>query len=693
MNGLDRQHLLDDLAHPDEEIRRLAVERTSELSGDEAVPSLVELLGDASWRVRKAAVERLIDRSDAVPAVRALVAALADGENSGRRNAALEALTRFGVAAVPVLLEASESEDVDVRKQVVDTLGAIAHSTAADRLIQLLADEDANVRAAAAEALGAVAALGVEGLLLSRVEEDEEPLVRLCALRSLAKLCASVPVSRLGGALSDSLLRPAAYAVLGAAGDPEAWDTLLKGLSAPARSSREAAMEAIVEVIRQAAPGEERELLERLRQCEDDFVSDALERLRDGPLTTRLVLVQFLGLLRRADCVVPLLEASADEALVELAMDALSVNGRLVEEVLQSGWQGLDESTRVRACQLLGRTTGPTGAVLLQSALRGTDPYVRSAAAQSLAERGATEALPALTAGLVQAASAASSEAMGDFEEAGAFENAIAALVERAGAAVANDVAVLLETYCEGAPSAFRLAVARLLGHFGTPLHVPRLELLLSDPSAEVRRAAVEAVARVAPARVDVLRCALADEEPRVRAGAAIALGSSGDAAVMADLAALAEDADSRVSGAALRSLADWALSEGSAMARERALVLLSIGITRGGMAALASLEALTRLGGSDAVELAFGALASPEPEVAEAAVVCIGRHGSRDELTRLLDCLGHAHWNVRARTVQVMQERRNVRAIPSILRRLDGERDEFVREASLAALHTLESQ
>jgi HEAT repeat protein len=261
MNGLDRQHLLDDLAHPDEEIRRLAVERTSELSGDEAVPLLVERLGDASWRVRKAAVERLIDRSDAVPAIRALVDALADGENSGRRNAALEALTRFGADAVPVLLEASESGDVDVRKQVVDTLGAIAHSSAADRLIQLLADEDANVRAAAAEALGAVAALGVEGLLLSRVEEDEEPLVRLCALRSLAKLRASVPVSRLGGALSDSLLRPAAYALLGAAGDPEAWDTLLKGLSAPARSSREAAMEAIVEVIRQAAPGEERELL------------------------------------------------------------------------------------------------------------------------------------------------------------------------------------------------------------------------------------------------------------------------------------------------------------------------------------------------------------------------------------------------------------------------------------------------
>jgi HEAT repeat protein len=693
MNALDRQHLLDDLAHPDEEIRRLAVERTSELPGDEAVPWLVEHLGDSSWRVRKAAVERLIDRNEAGPAVRALVAALADGENSGRRNAALEALTRFGSAAVPVLLEASEGGDVDVRKQVVDTLGAIGHSSAADRLTQLLTDADANVRAAAAEALGAVAALGVEGLLLGRVEQDAEPLVRLCALRSLAKLRASVPVSRLEGALCDSLLRPAVYAVLGATGDPEAWDTLLKGLEAGARSSREAAMEAIVEVISQATPREELELLERLRECEDDFLPDALERLREAPLTTRLVLVQFLGLLARADCVVPLLEASADDALAELAMDALCGNDSLVEGALEAAWQRLDESSRVRACNLLGRTTGSAGATLLHAALRAEDPYLRGAAARSLAERGATEALPALVAGLAQAAATALIDRADDFEEASALENAIATLVDSAGEALVGDVVVMLEAHFEGAPDAFRLAVARLLGHFGTAHDVPRIELLLSDPSAEVRRAAVEAVARVAPARVDVLRCALADEEPRVRAGAAIALGVSGDAAVMADLAVLADDRDSRVSGAALRAVAEWALVDGGDVARERALFLLSIGITRGGMAALASLEALTRLGGSDAVELAWGALMSPEPEVAEAAVVCIGRHGGRDALARLLDCLGHPHWNVRARTVQVMQERRHVRAIPSILRRLDGERDEFVREAALAALRTLESQ
>jgi hypothetical protein len=38
------------------------------------------------------------------------------------------------------------------------------------------------------------------------------------------------------------------------------------------------------------------------------------------------------------------------------------------------------------------------------------------------------------------------------------------------------------------------------------------------------------------------------------------------------------------------------------------------------------------------------------------------------------------------------MQERRHVHAIPAILRHLEAEQDEFVREAALAALRTLES-
>jgi HEAT repeat protein len=152
------------------------------------------------------------------------------------------------------------------------------------------------------------------------------------------------------------------------------------------------------------------------------------------------------------------------------------------------------------------------------------------------------------------------------------------------------------------------------------------------------------------------------------------------------------DDAEPRVGAAALRGLARWVEVADNEDARGRALLLLSVGLAHGGAAGLAALDALAGIGGEEAVTLARGALASPDSEIAEAAVACIGRHCGRAALLELLPSLGHSHWSVRARVAQVMEERRHVHAMPSLIRQLEEERDEFVRAAILTALATLES-
>ena len=694
MDHLERDTLFQDLGHADEEVRRLAVERLSLLPQAEAVPPLVESLGDPSWRVRKAAVERLTALEDPVGPVRALVPALADGENPGRRNAALEALTRFGAAAVPVLVDASHDTDVDVRKQAVDALAAIGAPAAAQRLAELLADVDPNVRAAAAEALGAIGARDAAALLASRACDDAEPLVRLSALRSLSRLEASLSVEQLGDALAHPLLRSSALLLLGWSDDRGAEETLLKGLASPSRSAREAAMEALVKRASLASPGEEELLGARLRAGVADapFLPDALRRLTDAPLTTRLVLVQFLGWLRRPECVIPLLEAARDEALAEVVLGALTGAGPEMEERIEGAWPTLSDATRLRAFALLGRTHGEIGDALLRRALGSPDPAQRAVAANSLAARGTTAALPALVTAL-RAATAEADETGDEGGGPGELEHAIRTLLEGADAALGDRVAALLEAQLDGAPEGFRLATARLLACIGRAEHQQRVELLLSDPSASVRRAAIEALAKVAPQQLELLRCALADESPQVRIGAAAALAASGDPGAVADLAGLLDDSEARVVVAALRALATWARAVGSEEAHGRALLLLSVGLAHGGSSGLAALDALGVIGGDDAVELAKDALGSSDPEIAESAIACVGAHGGRTALNGLLPCLAHAAWNVRARAAQVMQERRHVHAIPALIRQLDEERDEFVRAAILAALGTLESQ
>ena len=74
------------------------------------------------------------------------------------------------------------------------------------------------------------------------------------------------------------------------------------------------------------------------------------------------------------------------------------------------------------------------------------------------------------------------------------------------------------------------------------------------------------------------------------------------------------------------------------------------------------------------------------EVHVVERAV---GFHG--DELEILFPLVGHADWCVRGEVIQLLARAGDTRAVPSILRRLELEQDEFVREVILSVLMKLE--
>ena len=131
LDARDRASIVGDLESEDAELRRLAIERSRTLPWDEAIRLLVDRLGDASWRVRKAAVERLVACPDSACTAEALIGALGDGENPGRRNAAVEALVACGARVVPHLVAAMTDRDGDVRKLVVDALAGIRDERAA----------------------------------------------------------------------------------------------------------------------------------------------------------------------------------------------------------------------------------------------------------------------------------------------------------------------------------------------------------------------------------------------------------------------------------------------------------------------------------------------------------------------------------------------------------------------------------
>jgi HEAT repeat protein len=88
---------------------------------------------------------------------------------------------------------------------------------------------------------------------------------------------------------------------------------------------------------------------------------------------------------------------------------------------------------------------------------------------------------------------------------------------------------------------------------------------------------------------------------------------------------------------------------------------------------------------------VALSGLQSEEPEVAQAAVGCIGRHGDADALAELIPAVQHQSWAVRGEAIQTLGDRRVVRALPAILRRLETEQDSFVRDVIVRSLRRLE--
>ena len=692
----DRESIARDLRDGDEEVRRLAVERVDALPAEDAIRQLIECLGDSSWRVRKSAIERLVARSETTGVANALVGALGDGENPGRRNAAVDALIHFGGRSIPALLAERSSRDVDVRKLVVDALAGIADTRASEPLQEMLDDSDPNVRASAADALGAIGGQGVpEALIRKAIDTSEDQLVRFSAIHALNALEFPVRAGELGSVLSDPILGHAGLSLLGRAeGDEGGISILLKALGSGSRSSREASIRSLLRIVGHAGPEQSDSLVARIRAAalaSDLVVASAVARLPEADLSTKLVLIQFLGIVATPTAVIPILLAGRDEALVETSLSTLESLGDVAEQIIDAEWPNLDPEPRRDACVLFGGTTGTGSAARLLSALEDPSSETRSAAARAIGRRGLESGLAPL---VVRLAAASAEDDFEAEEELAAITDGLIALAApgpNTGTAVTARAIELLTACLYGASESVRLAVATVIGRIGRSEDSQIVSFLMKDASSSVRRASVEALARLEPGTAaEPLRLALADESPMVRIAAARALGASESIEVIDDLRRLADDEDSGVRATAVRSVVFRSSQSNTDQSRSEMLQVIEAALADETPVALAAVEALCEVGGV-AAKRAVGILERPESELVRAAIRCIGLHLDSGELHVLFPLIGHPDWSVRAEAIQTVADRHLIRAVPSILRRLDVEQDDFVRDVTLSALKRLE--
>src|SRR5262245_13210692 len=100
-NVLHRHIKMASSSDPDERAES-ARELKPFLQNPTASAILLEMLSDSDWRVRRAAVESILD-AHLPHIIPQILLALYDEENAGRRNAAIDILSRFGPDILPYL--------------------------------------------------------------------------------------------------------------------------------------------------------------------------------------------------------------------------------------------------------------------------------------------------------------------------------------------------------------------------------------------------------------------------------------------------------------------------------------------------------------------------------------------------------------------------------------------------------------
>jgi HEAT repeat protein len=648
---------------PEEEIRyRAAGELDAADAGEREL--LLTLLGDASWRVRSAAVERIVASGRAAEILPPLLRALSGGGSVGVRDAASVALTRVGEPAVLPLISRLDGPDSDLRQAAAHVLGAIGDRRAVAPLAARLADHDPNVRAGAAEALGKIGGPEAGATLLAALDSDEHTL-RLSAIESLLAMRVCPPAARLEPLLADRTLRRPVFRILGYSDEPEAAVLLARGLAESSRGARDSALAGIGMQRTRRPVAELAALAAAVREAARagvpvDACAEALAA-EDVPVAVgALSVLGWAGAVGQVPAMLRLAEDDRLRPFVEESVEALP-RGQPLREAVAAALEEQGPFGRISALALLSRLGSPAALEALVREASDPSGYLQAEAISALGLLGDARAVGPL-AGL-----------LGD--DAPAVSGIAATALVRIGQDSPDARVAALASLRDRFTASPSASLLRVLGALGSAEDLPRFRAGLRRPAMVQRMAAAGAISSLAQRglvsadEVPELTGALADASWSVRSAAAraflelarsVAARGAPSSAAGATLPADAVDALSRClddAEPAVRAVAVEALGASGDAGQARPIAALARAPEVPPVVILAALRALVALGAAPA-DVISRAAAHPDPEVVKEAVAAAARLPGAEGEALLRQAAQNPRWDVRQAAARAMLER-----------------------------------
>ena len=613
-------------------------------SGSESSNSLASAVLAALEQVDRPARSQAIAQAAEVVEPDDLIEVMSDGNDSRRRSAAMEALSRGGTRSVPALLRALKDSDPEVVMFAANVLGRTRDPAAIPHLVSLLDHADPNVAQAAIDSLAQLRATVAVNSLVKILDRD--PWLRFAAVNALGEIGDTKAVEPLASLLSDETIRLGVVEALGKIGSAEALGHLALMLHESQDSSTfGACLKAIGQAL-ESQPDEK--LLEnigswvRLSSPEATYVQMRLAKVLttseeqtfagDHGVGKKEASAQLVRALRLRPLYTTLVLAGCDPTLREvLEFCAVSI-GRDISPALGVGLSCSNKNVRLLACRCIGALGSSDLVTGVMALLGDPDETLRAAAVQALAQLRHSDSTPALTPLLSDRSLLVRNAAVGALAQLDA-EAVTSALVHE----------------CAQQPSIRPLVmdIMRLNPH---PAQLSFIKACLCDPDSVLRGKAIGTLASHLGANaVDFLQPLLADPDVSTRRAAVAALGQMHHSSVnQVLLRQLETDRETRAD--VIHALVS--LGDNSVASR-----LVNILQGESGMARIPLIEVLGQIGDPAAEPALIKLLATEDAAVRRAAVLALSRFHSRVVMRHLVAAAKDSDIPVRRAVVEALAQ------------------------------------
>lgn len=664
----------------DSDTRQMAVWELKNFPLEKSLEPFMILLGDKDWRVRKAVSEVLIERSNK-DVIKALIYALYDEENAGKRNTSIETLHKIGSKILPqVLEELKRTENYDVKLALISLLSDIRSEDGFNFLLSFLQKEkDINLLSSAISSISHYKKKEIIPTLL-KLLKHENPWIQFHCIEALGNLKEPEVLQYILPLYKQPGLQKSVLDSISQINHISTLPFLLEVIKAEEKINL-SAIHSITNLYNAKLPAILKKRYQEIvvRKVMEEFPVEKIDQLISIFNSTpkqdvKRDILCIIGWTKAEAGFQILINALKDPDFSDLALECLGCYGK-------KGWEqskflfkkDQDEDFIVQFLRVLKLWKEPDSIPYLIEFLERQEFSIRYQALDTLSIFPKRDLVVYLLTLLEDSSPAVQNLTVQVLKSWGEKEEVLKDYIFQR-----------VSKLCLSENPSLRINSLQIYVHLKGSGYFEILQKAISDPNPLIRKQAIQLMGQCKDERFSpYLIHSLTDEDPKVRQEAILAIEMLKPEGAFEPLLSALEDPDFWIRASAAKVLGGYPKPQ-----TLKSLVHhLHTDIPP---VKIACLQSLGKLQDPKSLEVIMEQLKYPDMEVKKAAIQALGFLKEKKAYEILIGYLQNPDWRLRASAIGALTEMKNKDVLPAIYEIISSDPDPFVKIAALSALEVL---